>query len=136
MSFRLNWDQLLSEKRQPLPENVSRPATNAQSASQARRTPFEKDFDRVIFSAPFRRLARKTQVHPLARVDHIHNRLTHSLEVASVGRPLAYAAGRLIVSRGEMPGGRTIEDLNCIVQAATTPSQRTAAFMSSWVSVG
>lgn len=118
MSFRLNWEQLLSEKRQPLPENVSRPATNAQSASQARRTPFEKDFDRVIFSAPFRRLARKTQVHPLARVDHIHNRLTHSLEVASVGRSLAYAAGRLIVSRGEMPGGRTIEDLNCIVQAA------------------
>ena len=57
-------------------------------------------------------------MHPLARVDHIHNRLTHSLEVASVGRPLAYAAGRLIVSRGEMPGGRTIEDLNCIVQAA------------------
>lgn len=117
MSFQLNWNQLLSDRRQALPEGVkgSRPTS---LTAQSKRTPFEKDFDRVIFSAPFRRLARKTQVHPLARVDHVHNRLTHSLEVASIGRSLAYAAGRLIAGRSEMPQGRSIEDLNCIVQAA------------------
>ena len=50
------------------------------------RNPLLADYDRIIFSSSFRRLARKTQVHPLVRNDHIHNRLTHSLEVSCVGR--------------------------------------------------
>lgn len=60
------------------------------------RTAFEIDYDRLIFSKPFRRLARKTQVHPLAVNDHTHNRLTHSLEVASVGRSLGKCAYRIV----------------------------------------
>jgi dGTPase len=114
MSFRLDWNLLLAEKRAPVPgAPEQKPLENVET-----RTPFERDCDRVIFSSPFRRLARKMQVHPFAEMDHIHNRLTHTLEVASVGRSLAYGAGRFLLKRTEMPKGRTPEDLNCIVQAA------------------
>ena len=112
MSFRLDWQKLLSDQRygqSPAPARIG---------AGMPRTEFEKDCDRVIFSAPFRRLAGKTQVHPFATLEHVHNRLTHTLEVASVGRSLAYAVGRLLVERGEMPAGRGAEDLSCIVQAA------------------
>ncbi len=90
MSYRLNWEKLLSSRR-PQSSDSQRRATATQSSVDDPdiRTEFEKDYDRIVFSAPFRRLARKTQVHPLAKNDHIHNRLTHSIEVASVGRSLA-----------------------------------------------
>jgi len=52
------------------------------------RSVFEKEYDKVIFSDYFRALSDKTQVVPLSEQDHNHNRLTHSLEVASVGRSL------------------------------------------------
>src|SRR5215210_9573895 len=52
------------------------------------RTEFQRDFDRIIFSSPFRRLQNKTQVFPLPGSVFVHNRLTHSLEVASVGRSM------------------------------------------------
>ncbi len=115
MKFSLNWEDLLSDQRHTLGAPPSRTTT---SANQDARTPFERDYDRVIFSAPFRRLARKTQVHPFAEMDHIHNRLTHTLEVASVGRSLGYALGRFIEGRKELPLGRTVEDIVCIVQSA------------------
>lgn len=111
MSFRLDWQQLLSDRR-----HGQAPA--ARPAGKMPRTEFEKDYDRVIFAAPFRRLAGKTQVHPFATLEHVHNRLTHTLEVASVGRSLAYAVGRLLSEKGVMPAERTAEDLSCIVQAA------------------
>jgi dGTPase len=50
------------------------------------RTQFQRDYDRIIFSSPFRRMQNKTQVFPLPEHIFVHNRLTHSLEVASVGR--------------------------------------------------
>ncbi|WP_428024650.1 deoxyguanosinetriphosphate triphosphohydrolase [Arcobacter sp.] len=59
------------------------------------RSSFHKDYDRLIFSNSFRRLSKKTQVHPLSKNDHVHNRLTHSLEVASVGRSLGLKAGEI-----------------------------------------
>jgi dGTPase len=52
------------------------------------RTEFQRDYDRLIFSASFRRLQNKTQVFPLPTNIFVHNRLTHSLEVACVGRSL------------------------------------------------
>lgn len=52
------------------------------------RTEFQRDYDRLIFSAPFRRLQNKTQVFPLPGSVFVHNRLTHSLEVSCVGRSL------------------------------------------------
>ena len=60
------------------------------------RSSFHKDYDRLIFSNSFRRLSKKTQVHPLSKNDHVHNRLTHSLEVASVGRSLGLKAGEFL----------------------------------------
>lgn len=61
------------------------------------RTPYERDFDRLIFSAAFRRLQDKTQVFPLPGPILVHNRLTHSLEVASVGRSLGKIVGERMV---------------------------------------
>jgi len=118
MTFRFDWQRLLSDKRHTLDAPPFRSEKKTSSPSQDTRTPFERDYDRVIFSAPFRRLARKTQVHPFAEMDQIHNRLTHTLEVASVGRSLGYALGRFIDQRKELPNGRTVEDIVCIVQSA------------------
>jgi dGTPase len=63
------------------------------------RTPFEKDIDRIVFSSAFRRLNHKTQVHPLPTNDRIHTRLSHSLEVASVGRSLGNNVGQKLAAR-------------------------------------
>lgn len=53
------------------------------------RSDFQRDYDRLVFSSPFRRLQNKTQVFPLPGSIFVHNRLTHSIEVACVGRSLA-----------------------------------------------
>ena len=65
------------------------------------RTDFQRDFDLIIFSAAFRRLQNKTQVFPLPGSVFVHNRLTHSLEVSSVGRSLGSAAGDFIFKNFE-----------------------------------
>ncbi|WDT67271.1 dGTP triphosphohydrolase [Cloacibacterium sp. TD35] len=65
------------------------------------RTDFQRDFDRIIFSSAFRRLQNKTQVFPLPGSVFVHNRLTHSLEVSSVGRSLGSLAGKFIVQNFE-----------------------------------
>lgn len=64
------------------------------------RTDFRRDYDRLVFSSPFRRLQNKTQVFPLPGSIFVHNRLTHSLEVSCVGRSLADEVGGLLRSRG------------------------------------
>src|SRR5215210_3278309 len=65
----------------------------SERSSAGPRSGFQRDFDRLIFSSPFRRLQNKTQVFPLPGVAFVHNRLTHSLEVASVGRSLGQMTG-------------------------------------------
>lgn len=65
-------------------------------ASEGSRSGFQRDFDRLIFSSAFRRLQNKTQVFPLPGIAFVHNRLTHSLEVASVGRSLGKMIGEVI----------------------------------------
>lgn len=70
--------------------------TGQNAATAASRTDFQRDFDRIIFSAAFRRLQNKTQVFPLPGSVFVHNRLTHSLEVSSVGRSLGSAVGEFI----------------------------------------
>ena len=85
----MNWSTLLSSKRQ-----------NQKTATEGiSRSSFEQDFDRIIFSHPFRKLQDKTQVHPLPEHDFVHTRLTHSLEVSSVGRSLGKRAGEVIMER-------------------------------------
>jgi len=80
------------------------------------RSHFHKDHDRIVFSSAFRRLGRKTQVHPFSLNDHIHTRLTHSMEVGSVGRSLGIRVGELIAD--ELPPWVTPHDLGTIVQSA------------------
>ncbi len=63
------------------------------------RSEFERDFDRIVFSAPFRNLQDKTQVFPLPEDDFVHTRLTHSLEVSSVGRSLGKSSGEFLLSK-------------------------------------
>ena len=89
-----------------------------QDAVEAVRNPFLMDYDRIIFSSSFRRLARKTQVHPLVRNDHIHNRLTHSLEVSCVGRSLGLYVGDALYRLGDLPAPYTPEHVGQIIQAA------------------
>lgn len=84
------------------------------------RSEFDKDFDRIIFSHAFRRLQDKTQVVPLAREDFVHNRLTHSLETAVVGRSLGRRAAEVLRKKapGQLPDGLTYQDVGTLVSAA------------------
>ena len=103
----MDWHSLLSRER------LGKPVHGTEELG---RSPFHKDHDRVIFSGAFRRLGRKTQVHPVSSNDHIHTRLTHSLEVSCVGRSLAMRVGEML--RGELPDWCDPGDLGMIVQSA------------------
>src|SRR5690606_41881168 len=103
----LNWHTLLTSDR--LVKSVH-------TTDELGRSPFHKDHDRIIFSGAFRRLARKTQVHPVSSNDHIHTRLTHSLEVGCVGRSLGMRVGEML--RDELPAWCAPSDLGVIVQSA------------------
>jgi len=85
----MNWTRLLTSAR----------LGRADAGGKTGHTSFERDFDRVLFSRPFRRLQDKTQVFPMPANDHVHNRMTHSLEVASVGRSLGKRAGYDVIAR-------------------------------------
>lgn len=90
MSNRLSWSRLICDKRLGL-EQYHRP--------RQIRNDFQRDYDRMIFSSPFRRLQNKTQVFPLPGSIFVHNRLTHSLEVSSVGRSLAREVAERLADR-------------------------------------
>lgn len=90
----MNWERLISDKRLGM-EEFHDPRKHI-------RSDFQRDYDRLIFSSPFRRLQNKTQVFPLPGSIFVHNRLTHSLEVSSVGRSMAREAWwRMSVRKGE-----------------------------------
>jgi dGTPase len=109
----MDWEKLVSNFR-----FASREGEGPRASSPDEfRSAFEADCDRIIFSAPFRRLARKTQVHPLAMNDQVHTRLTHSLEVANVGRSLGKRLTRFLESRREFPRAAAHSDLVAIIQA-------------------
>lgn len=71
-------------------------------ASKNERSDYERDYDRIIFSSAFRRLQNKTQVFPLPEHVFVHNRLTHSLEVVSVGRSLGKMVGAKLAEKSEI----------------------------------
>jgi dGTPase len=82
------------------------------------RSPFLKDWDRIVFSSAFRRLQDKTQVHSLPKSDYVRTRLTHSLEASSVGRSLGALVGPILVER-HFPGGEVrASEFGHIVAAA------------------
>jgi len=103
----MNWTQLLSGDH----DNTS--VTSDRSA-------FERDYDRVVFSYPFRRLQDKTQVFPLPEQDFVHTRLTHSLEVSSVGRSLGKNVGEELLKKYPelVESGLSQFDFGAIVSAA------------------
>ncbi len=103
----MQWQQLLSDKR----------LGKAERSKEHDRTAFQKDVDRIIFSSAFRRLQDKTQVFPLAQNDYVRTRLTHSLEVSSVGRSLGTLVGKHITTGYHLPH-LTAEDFGSIVAAA------------------
>ena len=51
-------------------------------------SPFERDYEKIVSSAAFRRLQDKTQVFPLAKSDFVRTRLTHSIEVSTIAKQL------------------------------------------------
>lgn len=106
----MDWSRLLSNKRLGQEQRHSERHDD--------RTEFKRDYDRLIFSAPFRRLQNKTQVFPLPGSVFVHNRLTHSLEVASVGMSLGSdVAARLAERRPELHG-TCLDQIGTIVAAA------------------
>lgn len=116
----MDWTRLLSVQRFKLDNGCVVPTVTASSeeGAEALRTDFHIDYDRVVFSSGFRRLARKTQVHPFALHDHTHNRLTHSVEVASVGRSLGNRVGVMLAAGNFLPPGSHAADIGAIVQVA------------------
>lgn len=108
---KMDWARLVSDKRFGL-EDYHDPRRGT-------RTDFQRDFDRLVFSSPFRRLQNKTQVFPLPGSVFVHNRLTHSLEVASVGRSMANEIVSLIQERYQStPAGKALDSIGDIVAAA------------------
>ena len=106
----MNWKQLISNKRFGL--------EFLHEERKEDRTEFQRDYDRLIFSAPFRRLQNKTQVFPLPGSIFVHNRLTHSLEVSCVGRSLGNdVATRLLQKHPELSDSHLME-IGSIVSAA------------------
>ena len=93
----MNWEQLLSTRRQ-------RETQNSAKIKEDLRNEFEKDYHRIIGSASFRRLQDKTQVFPLDKSDFIRTRLTHSLEVSSYGKSLGQNIGEYIIAYIKDPG--------------------------------
>jgi len=106
----MNWQQLISNKR--LGQEHRHPERHDD------RTEFKRDYDRLIFSAPFRRLQNKTQVFPLPGSVFVHNRLTHSLEVASVGMSLGSDVAQQLTERHPELAGTPLQEIGQIVATA------------------
>ncbi len=105
----MNWDELLSTKRTGQEDRTAN--------IQHQRTQFQRDYDRLIFSSPFRRLQDKTQVFPLPGSVFVHNRLTHSLEVASVGRSLGHNISEFLIHEKKLDN-ILIREIGSIVATA------------------
>ncbi|RRD79959.1 dNTP triphosphohydrolase [Alloprevotella sp. OH1205_COT-284] len=106
----MNWQDLISSRRLGKEDSLKAPTEQ--------RTEFQRDYDRLIFSAPFRRMQNKTQVFPLPGSIFVHNRLTHSLEVSSVGRSLGADVARELLAKHAHLDPSLIDSISSIVSAA------------------
>ncbi len=106
----MNWNTLISAKRFGLEEFHEERHEN--------RSEFQRDYDRLVFSAPFRRLQNKTQVFPLPGSIFVHNRLTHSLEVSCVGRSLGNDVSKGLLARHPELQNSFLSEIGSIVSAA------------------
>lgn len=105
MTVPMNWPTLLSKERF-VPAGIT---ADIHSAPSNRVTPFQEDANRILYSSAFRRLQGKTQVHPFPRFDYLRTRLTHTIEVASVGRTIAAAVATEIKDNDATP--QTLGDI-------------------------
>ncbi len=106
----MEWNKLICTIRLGL-ENYHDP-------KEQDRTEFQRDYDRLVFSAPFRRLQNKTQVFPLPNTIFVHNRLTHSLEVSCVGRSIGNRVSKFLKEKYGSEISEHVDDLGSIVSAA------------------
>ncbi|NPD92590.1 dGTP triphosphohydrolase [Xylanibacter muris] len=106
----MNWKQLITNKR--LGQESRHPERNDD------RTEFKRDYDRLIFSAPFRRLQNKTQVFPLPGSIFVHNRMTHSLEVACVGMSLGNDVAKELTKKHPELKDSLFQEIGQIVSTA------------------
>lgn len=106
----MDWQHLISDKRLGM-EQFHDPRKQT-------RSDFQRDYDRMIFSSPFRRLQNKTQVFPLPGSIFVHNRLTHSLEVSSVGRSMANEAAIMLRGCHDVDTDRKLYEIGDIVATA------------------
>lgn len=107
----VKWDKLIADNRLGLEDRRVPEVDDIRST-------FQRDYDRIIFSSPFRRLQDKTQVFPLPGSIFVHNRLTHSLEVASVGRSLGNLVTAALKSNQESQLQNSVGEIGAIVSAA------------------
>lgn len=109
----MRWETLINDKRFGL-EDYHDPKKNET------RTDFRRDYDRLVFSSPFRRLQNKTQVFPLPGSIFVHNRLTHSMEVSCVGKSMADNIGSVLRKKYAAKGESTehFDHIGDIVAAA------------------
>lgn len=106
----MEWKQLISNKR------FGQEHKHAERHDD--RSEFKRDYDRLIFSSAFRRLQNKTQVFPLPGSIFVHNRLTHSLEVASVGMSIGNDISRRVILKRPELKETLVEEIGTIVSAA------------------
>ena len=106
----MEWKQLISNKR------FGQEHKHAERHDD--RSEFKRDYDRLIFSSAFRRLQNKTQVFPLPGSIFVHNRLTHSLEVASVGMSIGNDISRHVIRKRSELKDTLVEEIGTIVSAA------------------
>jgi dGTPase len=105
----MDWTKLLTHHRLGRLDQYPR---------KAHRPPWQWDVDRITFSSAFRRMQDKTQVFPLSSSDYIRTRLTHSMEVAAVGRAIGNLAGFTLQEKGYLGEIHPLE-IGMLLAAAT-----------------
>lgn len=120
---KMNWNRLLSADRWDgldLKAQKKRGEDDGGSSVHDEVRDFQDDTERLVYSSAFRRMQNKTQVHPLPQSDYYRTRLTHSIEVAQVGRLIAVAVGRWLAKKhnSELPKHVDAIDIADIVYTA------------------
>jgi len=108
----MDWNHLLTSRR------LGKEEEKKGGAGNDVRSQFQRDYDRIIFSSAFRRLQNKTQVFPLPGRIFVHNRLTHTLEVASVGRSLGNSLAEMLFTENFISEPALLSNIGAAVSAA------------------
>lgn len=107
---KLNWKSLL---------NTDRSRKSGSTVGKEYYNEFDKDYSRIVYSSSVRRLQGKAQVFPLQENDFTRNRLTHSMEVASLGESMAWNVGNQLMKRGALKDIWEIKELASIVKTSS-----------------